>query len=242
VLAEAKRLTDKQELELKAQQLAIDAAVADKEAAESLVAKVKNLVDKKIGGSEYDLKAAEAKVKQAVAKVTAEEVKLDLLKKFGPEDKIKRAGLDVDLKKQFVAHAQLALKQYTLTAPTDGTVLRVWTSVGESLGPNPKAPAIEFCPKLPRIIRAEVMQEYADRVKEGQDAIVEDDSAAAHQWKGKVVRASDWFTHKRSIIQEPFQLNDVRTLECIIEVTEDPQGAILKIGQRMRVMINQGGP
>jgi hypothetical protein len=57
-----------------------------------------------------------------------------------------------------------------------------------------------------------------------------------------VQEVSDWFTHRRSIIQEPFQFNDVRTLQCIIAVTEEPEGQKLRIGQRMRVMINQGGP
>ncbi len=240
--SQAEHLRDKYKLSLNAQQSAINAALADKEAAESQVAKVKNLKDKGIGGSEFDLKAAMAVVKKAEAQIQAEKDKLEVLKEFGPEDKIKRAKLDVELKEQIVAHAKLALQNYVVKAPCDGTVLRTWASVGETLGPNPKVPALEFCPKLPRIVRAEIMQEYADRIKVGQDAIIQDDSSNGHEWKGKVVSISDWFTHRRSIIQEPFQFNDVRTLECKIEVTGQSQGPPLKIGQRMRVYINQGGP
>ena len=47
-------------------------------------------------------------------------------------------------------------------------------------------------------------------------------------------------TQRRSILQEPFQYNDVRTLECII--TLDPSNQPVRIGQRMRVTIKQGGP
>jgi multidrug resistance efflux pump len=242
VLAEANRLTTKHELAVEAQKAAIEAAMAKKKAAESQVAKVKDLMKKGVGGTQFEVDAAESLVKEAQASITAEQKKLEILQKFGPEDKITRAKLDVKLKNQIVAHAKLGLEEYTVLAPVDGTVLRAFAAIGEALGSNPKLPAIEFCPKLPRIIRTEVQQEYADRIKVGQVAMIEDDTTTGLQWKGKVVRISDWFTHRRSIIQEPFQFNDVRTLECIVEVTSEPPGQKLKIGQRMRVMINQGGP
>jgi hypothetical protein len=112
--------------------------------------------------------------------------------------------------------------------------------MGETLSTQPKLPAIEFCPQAPRVIRAEVMQEWAGRVKEGQAAIIEDDTRAGIHWQGKVKHISDWYTHRRSMLQEPFQYNDVRTLECIVSV--DPGGPPLRIGQRVRVTIEQGGP
>jgi multidrug resistance efflux pump len=242
VLAQAGRLSEKHDLEIEAQEKAIEAFKEDKEAVAQQVLKLKHLVDKKIGGNEFDLKSAQAKVKKIEAGIAAEQAKLAILKLADPQHQIKRANLDVKLKTQTVTHAKLALKEYTKLAPTNGTVLRVFTSVGEVLGPNPKAPAIEFCPKLPRIIRAEVSQEWASKVMPEQDVIIEDDSSAGHHWKGKVLSVSDWFTHRRSIIQEPFQFNDVRTLECIIVVTDEPPAQKLRIGQRMRVMINQGGP
>jgi hypothetical protein len=49
------------------------------------------------------------------------------------------------------------------------------------------------------------------------------------------VHISDWYTHRRSIVQEPLQFNDVRTLECIIQI--DPHAQMPKIGQRVRVML-----
>jgi multidrug resistance efflux pump len=242
VLTQAERLSEKHDLEIEAQEKAIEALKEDKEVVSQQVLKLKDLTDKKIGGNEFDLKSAQAKVKKIEAGIAAEQAKLAILKLADPQDQIKRAKLDVKLKNQTVTHAKLALKEYTVLSPTDGTVLRVYTSVAEVLGPNPKAPAIDFCPKLPRIIRAEVSQEWASKVMKDQDVIIEDDSFAGQHWKGKVLHVSDWFTHRRSIIQEPFQFNDVRTLECIISVTDEPPGQKLRIGQRMRVMINQGGP
>jgi len=94
---------------------------------------------------------------------------------------------------------------------------------------------LQFCPDSPRIIRAEVEQEFADGVAENQVAKIHDASSGDLRWTGKVIRIGGWYTHRRSIIQEPLQFNDVRTLECIIAV--DPKGPPLRIGQRVRVML-----
>ena len=71
----------------------------------------------------------------------------------------------------------------------------------------------------------------------GQDVTIEDDTFAGATWQGRVVRVSDWFAEKRNKIFEPFMVNDVRTLECLIEVTS--AGRPLRIGQRVRVKIKQ---
>ena len=71
-------------------------------------------------------------------------------------------------------------------------------------------------------------------------AVIEDDTRTGLRWHGKVKHLSDWYTHRRSMLQEPFQYNDVRTLECIVSV--DSGGPPLRIGQRVRVTIKQGGP
>ena len=86
------------------------------------------------------------------------------------------------------------------------------------------------------LIRAEVSQEFAGRIREGQPAWIQDDTDATQAWRGKVVRVSSWYTHRRSIMQEPLQLNDVRTLECIVAF-DDPDPPAVRIGQRMRISI-----
>src|SRR5207244_9084019 len=100
---------------------------------------------------------------------------------------------------------------------------------------QPKQPAILFCPDEERIVRAEVEQEFARRVTAGARATIQDDTTTSETWSGRVQRISDWYTHRRSILQEPFQFNDVRTLECIIRL--DPKAdAKPRIGQRVRVL------
>ena len=89
--------------------------------------------------------------------------------------------------------------------------------MGQLLGPQPQL-IISFCPATPRIIRAEIDQEFANQVQVGQSAIITDDATLTGSIRGKVKRLSDWFAQRRSPLFEPRQLNDVRTLECIIEV------------------------
>jgi multidrug resistance efflux pump len=122
-----------------------------------------------------------------------------------------------------------------LRAPCDGKILRIFVSAGEVLGAQPKAPAIQFAPIGVRIVRAEIEQEFAARVQVGQKALIQDDASVSSTWHGKVLRISDWYTHRRSILQEPLQFNDVRTVECIIQL--DPGQTGLRIGQRVRVKI-----
>jgi multidrug resistance efflux pump len=172
-------------------------------------------------------------VKQAQAGLTVEEKRLEQLKLEDPQIDISRAESDVEAKKAQLDQARFALEECALRSPAAGKVLRILVSKGEMLGSQPKQPAMQFCPVSPRIVRAEVEQEFADRVALGQKAEIEDDTSTGRIWQGKVIRISDWYTHRRSILLEPLQVNDVRTLECIVRLDRDDTS--LRIGQRVRV-------
>lgn len=175
-------------------------------------------------------------VKQIDRQIDAEQSKLDELDLTDPKIDIRRSEAEVSAREARLAQADLAVKECVLTAPSDGVVLRVQTAPGEVLGAIPKNPPIQFLPEGKRVIRGEVLQEWAQRVAVGQKAIVEDDTYQGPQWEGKVVRLSEWFAPRRNPIIEPFMVNDVRTLEAIIEVlstTDRP----LRIGQRVRIRI-----
>jgi multidrug resistance efflux pump len=182
------------------------------------------------------VKAAQAIVKALESAVEGETTKLNGLEAVDPYIGVTLAMNDLNARKARLSKAEYALKETTLVAPFKGSVLRINTSVGETLGPNPKLPAIMFCPSTKRIVRAEVEQEFAGKISLNQLALMQDDCSTSTQtWRGKVVRISDWYTHRRSILLEPLQFNDVRTLECIIDL--DPGQPILRIGQRVRVQL-----
>jgi multidrug resistance efflux pump len=149
-----------------------------------------------------------------------------------------RAKALVEAREAQLKQAEHALRQCTLTAPEAGTVLRVLVASGEILLENASQPAIYFCPNRPRILRAEVTQEKAARLALGQPVLLEDDGDPSLHWRGKVQRVSDWYTRRRSILQDPLEVQDVRTVECIIEPESAPH---LRIGQKIRVTITPKG-
>ncbi len=195
--------------------------------------------------SDEDARAAEAQAKAAAAAVKGEEAKLRLLNLDDPSIGVQRAEHGVGQAEALVSgkqaqlrKAELGLRECTVSAPVKGVVERMLVSVGETLGPNPQQPAVMFAADGPRIIRAEVEQEWASHVAVGMAANVQDFSATGPTWHGHVTRLSDWYTHRRSIMLEPLQFNDVRTLEAII--TLDPGQPPLRIGQRVRVTMEGG--
>lgn len=182
------------------------------------------------------LESYDQKVQELDELIKAEEAKLEEIKLMDPSVGINRAAADVAAKKVRMEQAKWALDQCRLIAPADGTVLRVHVNPGEILGANPNRPAVEFLPKGDLIVRGEVLQEWASRVKVGQDVEVTDDTYQGPTYKGKVYFLSPWFTQKRGLIIEPFMYNDVRFLECLVRVS--PEGEPnLRVGQRVRVKI-----
>jgi multidrug resistance efflux pump len=215
------------------QQAAIDTARQRLKAAGTMLARKEELVGIQV--NEKEVQAGREGLGALKAALRGEEQKLEELRLNDPRLAVRRAAADVTAKEARLDQALLALAECDLKAPAAGKVLRLFAHTGDVLGAQPKEPAALFCPRGPRIVRAEVEQEFAGRVAVGQDAVVQDDSSAPGTWTGKVTRLSDWYTHRRSILQEPLQLNDVRTLECLIAL--DPGQPPLRIGQRVRVTI-----
>jgi HlyD family secretion protein len=220
-------------LQVASQDSAVRAAKHRQAAARFKASQARRLADTNVGPEE-DAKAADELAKTADEAVKAEELKLQMLQALKPDLDAQRAKEDVNIKQALVDKATVAVKEHTLRAPGNGKVLRVLVNEGETLGANPRQPALVFCPEGPLVVRAEVEQEFADRVVLNQKATIQDDTRSGPTWSGKVTRISDWFTHRRSILLEPLQFNDVRTLECIIEVDGTTP---LRIGQRVRVTL-----
>ena len=232
-LEQARKLIRQQQIKEAEQQAVIDAVRSKLKASELLLARKNELRGSLVHEKEYA--AAQAQQEEVKAMLRGEEQKLEELKLNDPQEALRLAEADIRARQARLDLAQVSLDECDLKAPGDGTVLRLLAARGDTLSAQPRQPAILFCPKGPRIIRAEVEQEFAPRVAVGQAASIHDDNTATATWRGKVVRVSDWYTHRRSILLEPLQQNDVRTLECIIEVA--PDQPLLRIGQRLRITL-----
>ncbi len=224
---------------LAVQTQAIAVARANLDAAQ-FAAKRKRDAAKKGGLVEAEADAADLLAKTAEATVKVEEAKLEALQARADNLTLAKTKADAEVVQAqlLLDKAKLALDECAVKAPADGTVLRLSVQAGDLLSREPKTPALIFCPAGPRIVRAEVEQEWASRVQEGQIASIQDDTGngSGPAWTGRVVHVGDWMAHRRSILPDPSQLHNVRTLECMIEI--DPNQTPLRIGQRVRVALS----
>jgi hypothetical protein len=82
---------------------------------------------------------------------------------------------------------------------------------------------------------ATVEQEFASRVKEGEPALVRDEADLTATWRGRVSRGAGWYKQRRTVLHDPSELSNVRTLECVIVL--EPGQQRLRRGQSVRITI-----
>ncbi len=216
------------------QQDAVEAMRRRLSAARHQFARQEKLVQKQLIDPD-DLAVSEDHVRELEALLKAEEKRLADLVRQNPADDERRAEKETAIMRARRDQARFALEECVLKAPRRGTVLRLLVGPGDVLSSQPKQPAVQFAVEGPQIIRAEIEQEFIARVRVEQPVVVKDESNTASVWRGKVQRVSNWITQRRSVMQEPFQFNNVRTVESLIAL--DPGQPPLRIGQRVRVRI-----
>jgi multidrug resistance efflux pump len=235
-LTQAKKLVSQHQTKIVIQKAALKAAKKKLEAAQTQAQKVRRLFDKDLQGGKEDIEASNKLVEEATAGVEMQQASLELIQSFDPEGAVRIAQFEADAKKEEIEKADLGVRECSIVAPCRGVILRRMVNIGEVLGQTPNRPAIEFCPSGDRIVRAEVEQEYASKLFVGQKARITDEFTGVGQWEGEVIRISDWYTQRRTVLLEPMQYNDSRTLEVIIRLKASPKGT-LRINQRVRVYL-----
>jgi multidrug resistance efflux pump len=233
-LDEARKEPERHANLVEAQKLQVERAKKQVETIR-LMDRMKEIQGKGVGISAIDITRTQGELSVAEIALRGEELRLETLQHQDPLFRARLLESKLAGAKARLEQATAASQEYTITAPAAGTVLRVFAGPGDVLTGTSQLPAMEFAPDGARFIRAEVEQAYASRVAKDQLARVQDDTHAPGTWTGRVTYVSDWFAHKRSILQEPLQFNDVRTLE--IWVVLDPGQQNLKINQLVRVEI-----
>jgi multidrug resistance efflux pump len=231
------QIPEKHRLALLNQSAAVSIAQRNREARDIAYRRKKDLAANPGGlASPADVDVAKQELEAAQTQVQVEVNQLKMLELRDPKSDIRRLEVQVEKLTALVKQAEAVLSEYTLRAPRAGSVLRVFCSPGDLLVPQSPQPAIEFAIEGPRFVRAEVEQSFASSIVTGLRATMNDDTNAPGSWTGHVVRVGDWYTHKRNVINDPTQVNDVRTLECLIAL--DSGQPPLKINQRMRVRVD----
>lgn len=216
------------------QQDAVEAMRGRLSAAQHQLTRQQELQKKQLADAN-EVAMSEDHVHELQAMVRGEEKRLEDLKDHDPAEDIRRAEKEVAAMRARREQAQIGLDDCVLKAPRKGTVLRLLAGPGDVLSGQPKQPAVQFAIEGRQVVRADVEQEFVSRVAVGQSVQVEDESNAGRVWRGKVERVANWITQRRAVMQEPFQFNDVRTIETLISLDADQPP--LRIGQRVRVRI-----
>ncbi|MDY3551704.1 HlyD family efflux transporter periplasmic adaptor subunit [Gemmata sp. JC717] len=181
---------------------------------------------------------AEAEVRQLERLETVEADRLAELTALNPTLRVRAAEAKKAQARVALNQTEQAVRDCVLVAPSAGAVLRVNLSVGESVLPGGGAPALLFRPVGPLVVRAELEQEFIGRVRPGMRATVTDEAQAdAPARNGRVVRVGAFVSRRRGVLFEPGEVNDVRTLECVVTLDEPTDG--LLVGQRVRVRIGK---
>lgn len=184
----------------------------------------------------------EAQVQGLKNQEAAERKSIEILRRMDPKHHVRAAQARLKATEADRAVAQRAVDECLLKAPADGTILRLNIASGAILAPGNPVPSLVFAPAGPLIIRGEVDQEFLSRVHVGQAAECQDENRSdAPVVKGSVADVAGWVAPKRSLLLEPGEMNDVRTME--VRIALDPKSASkLVLGQRMRVrLIRLGG-
>ncbi len=215
-LEEALKLKEQQRTRLAQQQAAIAAAGFHLDAARQMLRR-KEKQGKDLAAPE-EVDVARDEVKALEQKERGERAKLAELKTVDPALTERKARAEVRLAQIRRDRAKHQLDECTLTAPAAGTIQRIAVGAGDIVTGNAAQPIVRFRPDETPLIRAEVNQEFADRVRVGQTAVIRDDARSGASWRGKVERIAGWFEKRRPTTQDPSAYTDVRTVECLITI------------------------
>lgn len=184
---------------------------------------------------EHEVGAARALRDAARALVKAAQGAVAEVEAVDPRRELKLAQVQLA---RALAQRDLASREHDeclLKAPVDAVVLRVLAQPGDVVSPTSPRPAVWLVPRGGWVVRAEVSQEFAGRVKEGLAVHVEDEATGQLLGKGTIAEVLDWFLPRRQFGVLPTSINTGLTLECVIELREEL--APLRFGQRVRVRV-----
>lgn len=139
------------------------------------------------------------------------------------------------------AHARLArheIEQHLVRAPVAGHIVRRQVRPGDGVSTLNVTPLFWFAADLPRIVRAEVEEDFIDHITVGMAAEIVVQGKSDQIIPATVQRLGLQFGPKRPITDDPQERADARVVEVIVA----PDAATpLLLGQRVLVRFKRPG-
>lgn len=239
ILAKAKNGLVQYEAKVAQQKAAIEVVGFKMPLAEAfLLAKEKLFKDGIVNQSEVE--AARSQIDELKALERVEKQKMVELKAVDPQLEVDLAQVQLDRSRQTAEQAKLDLDEHVLRAPLDAEVLRVMAQKGDLQSPQAGRPAFLLVPQGPFIVRAEVSQEFAPRIRPEVPVVVEDEASVKPLAKGTIREVGEAFLPRRLMGLEPNRINTGLVLEIIVDLNPgetEKDAPRLRIGQRVRVRV-----
>lgn len=175
--------------------------------------------------SQRDYDVAEAKLKEA--RRNEEFVKAAALK-----EEIDKADADIRAADFRVAALHEKIVKCDVTAPIDGTILRVMIKAGEAYSTMTPQPLFTMSDLSVRRVRAEVDERDVSRVHVGQHVLVSTGADQDDRYKGVVESVSNTMGRKHIQSGDPSEKSDRDVLEAIVRLKN---GSDLPVGMRVIV-------
>jgi RND family efflux transporter MFP subunit len=136
-----------------------------------------------------------------------------------------------------VRSAEYELEQRSVRAPLDGLIVRRQARPGDGISTLNVTPLFLFAPESPRIVRAEVEEQFVSVIQPGMVAEVLLEVDESQVFPATVARIGQVFEAKQPT-GDPSERLDARTVECVLRLAEQN----LRIGQRVLVRFRKPIP
>src|SRR5467141_302093 len=144
-----------------------------------------------------------------------------------------RADEDVLAAEGRVRTVQERIGKFSILAPIDGTILRVYARRGESFSTVTPRPLFSLADTSSRHIKAEIDERDVDKVSIGQKVVIQADALDGKRLNGSVVRISAMMGRKSISTGDPSDKSDRDILEAVIGLEDNALS--LPIGLRVTV-------
>lgn len=144
-----------------------------------------------------------------------------------------RANADVLAAEGRVRMVQERIGKCSISAPSDGTILRVYARPGESFSTVTPRPLFSLADTSTRHIKAEVDESDVDKVSVGQKVVIHADALAGKTLNGSVASVSAIMGRKSINTADPSDKSDRDILEAVIDLQDHARS--LPIGLRVTV-------
>jgi len=144
----------------------------------------------------------------------------------------------LDAARQRTAAAKFDLDACSLRAPVAGTVVRRGAQIGQTVSATSGAPLFELLPDRPRIVRAQLDADDADKIAPGMTAQVMRDSGDGPTYVAKVLRVGE-VLGTATLSEDPLQRAASREVDCVLQLepSNDSSAKVSQLRMSQRVLV-----